>query len=173
MWELEKWGVQHLMAYQMWSVSTAQSTVRSSALISISMFTGWPHNTSPPTVTPDTLSYPWGSNYHLITVLHSPGDCIESVLFHTLHRFFILGYVFPMFDKWIKALSKKKRPRDKDVVLNDVPGDFFPCITESLSSRSTSDHSMIFFKLHFYYFPFKHLVKINILADSSLPPHLF
>lgn len=146
MWELEKLGVQHLMAYQMWSVSTAQSTVRwSLALISISMFTGWPHNTSPPTVTPDTLSYPWGSNYHLITVLHSPGDCIESVLCHTLHRVFILGYVFPMFDKWIKALSKKKRPRDKDVVLNDAPGDFLPCITESLSSCSTSDHSMIFF----------------------------
>lgn len=145
MWELEKWVECSTSAYLMWSVSTAQSTVRrSSAWISISMFTGWPHNAFPPTVTRDTLSYPWGSNYHLITVLHSPGDCIESVLCHTLHKVFIVDYVLPMFDKWIKALSKNKRPRDINVILNDTPGGFLPYITDSLSSCPTIDHSMIF-----------------------------
>lgn len=68
---------------------------------------------APPIVIPDTLSCPWGSNYHLIAGLHSTGDCIDSVLCHTLHEVFILGYVLQIFDRWIKALSTKKTLRQR------------------------------------------------------------
>lgn len=74
-----------------------------------------------------------------------------------------------MFDKWIKALSEKKRLRDKDIILSDAPGGFLSCINEALSWFSTSYDPMFFFKYLFITFLSNSWLKLTYW-QIHLPP---